>query len=78
MYARIIEGIRNQIDVPVYPSYPAYRPTATPRSPDAPARYAHIEALAERGLLEFVLVDPGTVNFTLTTTTSTASRPALT
>ena len=28
------------------------------------ARYAHIEALAERGLLEFALIDPGSVNFT--------------
>ena len=24
VYARIIEGIRNQVDVPVYPSYPAF------------------------------------------------------
>ena len=24
VYARIIEGIRNELDVPVYPSYPAF------------------------------------------------------
>ena len=24
VYARIIEGIRNEVDVPVYPSYPAF------------------------------------------------------
>jgi 3-keto-5-aminohexanoate cleavage enzyme len=29
VYARIIEGIRNQVDVPVYPSYPAFITTAS-------------------------------------------------
>ena len=73
VYARIIEGIRAQIDVPVYPSYPAI-----PDSGMSPAeRFAHVEALAERGLLEFAVVDPGSVNFTLTTTTATA-KPAFT
>jgi hypothetical protein len=38
-------------------------------------RYAHIEALVERGLIEFTLIDPGSANFTLTTTTS-AAKPA--
>jgi len=60
VYARIIEGIRAQIDVPVYPSYPA-----VPRTDiEATARFAHIEALAERGLIEFSVIDPGSVNFT--------------
>ena len=60
IYARIIEGIRAQIDVPVYPSYPA-----VPRTDiEARTRFAHIEALAERGLLEFSVIDPGSVNFT--------------
>ena len=27
-------------------------------------RFAHVEALAERGLLEFAVIDPGSVNFT--------------
>jgi 3-keto-5-aminohexanoate cleavage enzyme len=75
VYARIIEGIRNQIDVPVYPSYPAYTTDGDAGLADISARYAHIEALAERGLLEFALLDPGSVNFTLTNTTSTA-KPA--
>ena len=75
VYARIIEGIRNQVDVPVYPSYPAFMTDGDAGLADIRARYAHIEALAERGLLEFALVDPGSVNFTLTTTTS-ASKPA--
>lgn len=57
-YARIIEGIRAKIDVPVYPSIPMAEGL------DAEARFAHIKALAERGLLEFAVVDPGSVNFT--------------
>jgi 3-keto-5-aminohexanoate cleavage enzyme len=58
VYARIIEGIRAKIDVPVYPSIPMAEGMS------AEARFAHIEALAERGLLEFAVVDPGSVNFT--------------
>ena len=58
VYARIIEGVRAEIDVPVYPSIPM----GGGLSPEQ--RFAHIEALAERGLLEFAVVDPGSVNFT--------------
>ena len=75
VYARIIEGIRGQVDVPVYPSYPAFMTDGDAGLADISVRYAHIEALAERGLLEFALLDPGSVNFTLTNTTS-AARPA--
>ncbi|MBR0829253.1 3-keto-5-aminohexanoate cleavage protein [Bradyrhizobium manausense] len=73
VYARIIEGIRATIDVPVYPSIPGL--DARGNVADPTARFAHIEALAERGLLEFAVVDPGSVNFTLTTTTAQA-KPA--
>ena len=73
VYARIIEGIRAAIDVPVYPSYPFI--PATEAQGDATARFAHVEALADRGLLGFAVIDPGSVNFTLTTTTAGA-RPA--
>jgi 3-keto-5-aminohexanoate cleavage enzyme len=38
----------------------------------AEARFAHIEALAERGLIEFAVVDPGSVNFTLLSANSEA------
>lgn len=73
VYARIIEGIRAEIDVPVYPSYPPI-----PRGGlEAAARFAHIEALAARGLLEFAVVDPGSVNLTTTRTKPTA-KPAST
>jgi 3-keto-5-aminohexanoate cleavage enzyme len=67
VYARIIEGIRAEIDVPVYPAYPSILTTSIDASllvADAAARFAHIEALAARGLLEFAAIDPGSVNFT--------------
>jgi len=64
VYARIIEGIRAKVDVPVYPSIPSAGIGVGPLPEDAWARFAHLEALAERGLLEFAVVDPGSVNFT--------------
>jgi 3-keto-5-aminohexanoate cleavage enzyme len=73
VYARIIEGIRSAVDVPVYPSIPGL--DARGNVADATARFAHIDALAERGLLEIAVVDPGSVNFTLTATTAEA-KPA--
>jgi uncharacterized protein (DUF849 family) len=74
VYARIIEGIRSQIDVPIYPSYPAFMTTGSDTSPvaDAAVRFAHIEALAARGLIDFAIIDPGSTNFSQTKTTSTA------
>jgi 3-keto-5-aminohexanoate cleavage enzyme len=73
------------VDVPVYPSYPSILTTNIDASnidtslsvAGAAVRFAHIEALAARGLLEFAVIDPGSVNFTLTATTSTA-KPAST
>jgi 3-keto-5-aminohexanoate cleavage enzyme len=58
VYARIIEGIRARVDVPVYPSIPMGGGLSPLQ------RFAHIEALAARGLLEFAVVDPGSVNLT--------------
>src|SRR5712672_2908687 len=79
VYARIIEGSRAQVDVPVYPSYPAMMTTGADTSPsfaDATVRFAHIEALAARGLLDFAIIDPGSVNFSRTKTTPAASPAA--
>jgi uncharacterized protein (DUF849 family) len=64
IYARIIEGIRAKIDVPVYPSIPSAGIGTGPLPDDAAARFAHVEALAARGLIEFAVIDPGSVNFT--------------
>lgn len=64
VYARIIEGIRTRVDVPVYPSIPSAGIGVGPLPEDAATQFAHLEALAKRGLLEFAVVDPGSVNFT--------------
>jgi uncharacterized protein (DUF849 family) len=64
VYARIIEGIRAHVDVPVYPSIPSAGIGVGPLPDDAATRFAHVEALAARGLLEFAVIDPGSVNFT--------------
>ena len=57
LYARIIEGIRSQVDCIVYPTIPF-----SPRIDAAEERFAAIELLARRGLLEWAVVDPGSVN----------------
>src|SRR5262245_2224523 len=74
VYARIIEGIRAKVDgVLVYPSYPAVASIDA----NATSRFAHLEALAARGLLDFAVVDPGSVNLTLVEPAASA-RPAAT
>jgi 3-keto-5-aminohexanoate cleavage enzyme len=61
-YARIIEGIRAREDVIVYPTLPfAGGPDAAQRM-SADQRFAAVEELAKRGLLEWAVVDPGSVN----------------
>jgi 3-keto-5-aminohexanoate cleavage enzyme len=78
VYARIIEGIRSQVDVSVYPGYPSISTTNVDGAlavADATARFSHLEALAARGLLEFASIDPGSVNLTQVATTS-AAKPA--
>jgi 3-keto-5-aminohexanoate cleavage enzyme len=77
VYARIIEGIRAQVDVSVYPSYPTLMTAsigAGASQEDGAERFAHIEALATRGLIEFAAMDPGSFNLTRTATTKKA-RP---
>ncbi len=54
-YVRIIEGIRDKVDVLVYPSAPFV-------DSDDVNRYAVTEQLARRGLIQWATVDPGSVN----------------
>lgn len=63
IYARIIEGIRARIDVPVYPTLPFPGSDPAPATLDANGRFRHTEELARRGLIEIAVVDPGSVNF---------------
>jgi 3-keto-5-aminohexanoate cleavage enzyme len=62
-YRRIIEGIREQEDVVVYPTLPVMGSPDAPRAMTAPERFKAVEQLAMQGLLEWTVVDPGSVNF---------------
>lgn len=61
-YAAIIEGIRGVEDVIVYPTIPFVQTDAAFAPDAALQRYDAIEVLARRGLLEWTVVDPGSIN----------------
>ncbi|GAB5470631.1 MAG: 3-keto-5-aminohexanoate cleavage protein [Rhodospirillales bacterium] len=63
IYARIVEGIRAKVDAIVYPSIPLAGSRDAPAPLTPRQRFGAIEALAERGLVEWSIVDPGSVNF---------------
>jgi 3-keto-5-aminohexanoate cleavage enzyme len=63
IYRRIIEGIREQEDVIVYPTLPVLGGPDAPRAMTAPERFKAVEQLAMQGPLEWTVVDPGSVNF---------------
>ncbi len=56
LYARIIEGVRTRTDAVIYPTLAL--------KGDREARLAPIRKLGARGLLEWGVVDPGSVNIT--------------
>lgn len=56
LYARVIEGVRARCDAIVYPTLAL--------KGDREARLAPIRSLGARGLLEWGVVDPGSVNVT--------------
>jgi len=63
LYARIITEIRSQVDVIVYPTIPTAGQSGHPGGRTPQERFAHTQHLAQRGLLEWAAVDPGSVNF---------------
>jgi 3-keto-5-aminohexanoate cleavage enzyme len=63
LYVRIIEGIRAREDVIVYPTLPLAGSPDAPELMGAAERFRAVEELARRGLLEWTVVDPGSVNF---------------
>ena len=63
VYASIIDGIRSKVDAIVYPTIPAVGLGAQPGELTAQQRFAHVEELARRGLIEWAAVDPGSANF---------------
>lgn len=56
LYTRVFEGIKTECDAIVYPTLAL--------SGSVEERYAPIKALAARGLMEWGVVDPGSVNIT--------------
>lgn len=60
IYARIIDGIRARVDVIVYPTIPLAGSTY---AGGGLRRFAHVKELARRGLLEWTVLDPGSVGF---------------
>jgi uncharacterized protein (DUF849 family) len=63
LYARLIGEIRSRVDAIVYPTIPFAGLPGHPSAQSAQARFAHVEELAKRGLLEWAAVDPGSTNF---------------
>ena len=64
IYAPIIEGIRAKVDAIVYPTLPITGSGYAGELRSAQERYAHVERLAQNGLLEWAVVDPGSAVFT--------------
>lgn len=63
IYARIIEGIRAQVDAIVYPTIPLAGSLDSPAPLPAAERFAAVEELSRRGLVEWSIIDPGSANF---------------
>lgn len=62
IYSRIIEGIKSQCDAIVYPTLGL--------SGSIEERFGPIEILSQRGLLDWAVVDPGSVNISHTSLVS--------
>jgi 3-keto-5-aminohexanoate cleavage enzyme len=72
-YARIIEGIRSKVDVIVYPTIPLAGSAFA--ASHAERRFAHTTELGKRGLIEWTVVDPGSVSFVRFDQVRTSSDP---
>lgn len=62
IYQPILEGIRAEVDAIVYPTLPLVGSPDAPGPMSAQQRFAAVEELCRRGLLEWAVVDPGSVN----------------
>lgn len=63
LYAQAIEGIRAKVDAIVYPTIPILG-SGYAGDLIGSGRYAHLEELARRGLVEWGVLDPGSCNWT--------------
>lgn len=61
-YAAIIEGIRARVDAIVYPTLPFAGSSDASAALTPAQRFAHVEALCRRSLLEWSVVDPGSTH----------------
>ena len=64
LYAPLIEGIREKCDAIVYPTLPITGSGYAGELRSAKERYAHLEKLAQNGLAEWAVIDPGSAVFT--------------
>ncbi len=64
VYAKAIEGIRSAVDVIICPTIPLAGSGFAGASPLAADRFAHLDELGRRRLVEWGVIDPGSVNFT--------------
>jgi uncharacterized protein (DUF849 family) len=64
IYAPIIEGIRAKTDAIVYPTLPIAGSGYAGDLRTAQERYAHVEQLAQAGLVEWAAIDSGSAVFT--------------
>ena len=63
IYAAIVEGIRAQVDAIVYPTISSATQPGTEIGVVGAWRHQPADVLGGRGLLEWSIVDPGSVNF---------------
>src|SRR5271168_2088546 len=63
IYAAIIEGIHAKVDAIVYPTISSATQPGSEVGVVGAWRHAPAEILGQRGLLEWSIVDPGSVNF---------------
>ena len=63
LYARVIEGIREKVDAIVYGTLPMIGTQDVAGPEHVRERHAAMLQLAERKLIEWMVVDPGSVNF---------------
>ncbi|WP_425090181.1 3-keto-5-aminohexanoate cleavage protein [Tropicimonas sp. S265A] len=63
-YRAVIEGIRAVADVIVYPTLPLSGSPDAPRPMSPATRFEVMVALAEAGLIEWAVIDPGSTQFT--------------
>ncbi|MEJ2027890.1 MAG: 3-keto-5-aminohexanoate cleavage protein, partial [Limibacillus sp.] len=62
-YRAVIEGIREEVDAIVYPTVPLRGSADAPEPMSPEARFEATRKLAEAGLIEWAVIDPGSATF---------------